>query len=169
MAKTRSFTTETLMFADKMVVNSIFGLMDAVALLDFVSNQRNCIHKLQHGMEQVRDHIRKEHPWLADVPDLDHVASRADLHAFVREQIGRFGVSHLVTQMKPGTYDDFDPFHAEQEMAQLDADQERKAAARHTLNVPGGPEIDVSDAIATLTRGGSVTIADLFGEEDDTK
>jgi len=157
----RVFTLETLILASKRKVASLVDLVCAVDLMDFMSGEDNCLHQLPRAMEQIVPVLHKQFPWLADVPDLDHIANQRQLFAFMNEQIERFGASFEVTAMDPGTYDNWDPLHAEQEMAELDAKQQaeaNKASQQH------GGMVDIDDEINKFFGNGPKDMSGLFGD-----
>lgn len=157
----RVFTLETLILADKRKVASLIDLVCAVELMDFMSGESNCLHQLPRAMEQIVPVLREQFPWLADVPDLDHVQNQRQLSQFMNEQIERFGASFEVVAMKPGTYDNWDPMHAEQEMAELDAKQQAEADKAEQKH---GGMVDIDDELNKFFGKGAVDMSDMFGD-----
>lgn len=167
LAKTHIFTLETLIMADKQFFTSPESVLDMLRLVDWVSGETNCLHQIPRALEQIGPFLRKQRcmAFLADVPDPDGIESPYQWNRFLDEQIARFGSSHDVPQMPNGIYDNWDAQHAEQEMAEMDALAEAKAATGNQIQVPGGPVISVDHDFSKLLGGGHVTIADLFGPD----
>lgn len=157
----RVFTLETLILADKRKVASLVDLVCAVELMDFMSGEDNCVHQLPRAMEQIVPVLREQFPWLADVPDLDHIESMRQLNGFMNEQIERFGASFEVVAMKAGTYDSWDPLHAEQEMAELDAKQQAEADKASQTH---GGMVNIDEEINKFFGNGPKDMSGLFGD-----
>lgn len=164
----RVFTLETLIMADKMSFVSIEHVFDTLRLVDWVSGEPNCGHQLPRALEQIGPFLRKDLKlaFLADIPDPDHVNTGWQWNQYLNEQIRRFGSSHEVPQMPRGTYDNWDPIHAQQEMEERDAEEQAKADLGNQLRIPGGPSITVDDTEIAKLLGGHVTIVDLFGPDN---
>lgn len=168
MARTKIFTLETLILGSKGIFLPTFdSILDLHTLLNWTSGETNCLHQLPKGMEQVSKFLLQtpEMSFLNDVPDLDHVHSPRDWHRFLDEQIDRFGASHDVPQMPKGTYDNWDPIHAQQEMERLDA--EKQAAADHEAKKQNGVFVDIDAELKKLFGADSsspMDIGKMFGD-----
>jgi hypothetical protein len=166
MIRTKTFTLETLVFADKGVLTNPWAVFDLMSLIDFVSGESNCPHQIPKAVEQIRPFIRKQLPWLADVPDLDGIETRQDMDKYLLEQIERFGSSHEVKSMPQGLYDNWDPQHAQRQMEEDEAEKEM-AAHSQKIVIPGGPEMAVDFNVEDIIRAGGKTLGEILGHGPD--
>lgn len=165
MIRTKTFTTETLVFFDKEFCPSWLTAVDFMALIDFVSGEDNCLHQAPRAMEQIQPWIRTQHPWLADVPDLDGIDSKEEMETWFRQQIERFGSSHDVDAMPPGKYDSWDAQHAlrEQEAKEAEEEAERQKRARQSrLASVSSSEGFGSFSVEDIVAAGGKSVEELF-------
>ena len=169
MARTKIFTLETLILGSKRIFLPTFdSILDLHTLLNWTSGELNCLHQLPRGIEQVSEFLLKAPglSFLADIPDLDHVHNPRQWHQFLDEQIERFEASHDVPQMPKGSYDNWDPIHAQQEMERLDAEQQ--AAADHASKKQNGVFVDIDSELKKFfgDDASPMDIGKMFGDGD---